>query len=85
MLLSRKRIIEIYKEYGTYVSLNDVFNQWLRSVESDISTTVKIALDRDDLGSTHVKKKLAHLIRRRDRLHRLIDTTDVDVLFDSLY
>ncbi len=84
MLLSRRRIIEIYKEYGNSVCLDKVFDQWLQSVNNDIRMTVDLALSREDMDSPSVKKRLRRLINRYERIQGLIHKIDGNIRFKVL-
>jgi hypothetical protein len=84
MLLSRRRIIQIFKEHDSKVSLNSVFDQWLRTVDNDIYTSLKIILSRDGLGAKSAKQKLSRLVRRRERLAKLVNSVDPYILYKDL-
>ena len=84
MLLSRRRIIEIYKEYGNSVCLDKVFNHWIQSVNEDIRMTVEIALTREDMDSPSVKKRLRRLINRYERIQGLVRKIDGNIRFKVL-
>lgn len=84
MLLSRRRIIQIFKEYNSKVTLNSVLDQWLRTVDNDIYTALKIILSRDELGTKWAKQKLSRLVRRRERLVNLFNSVDPNILYRDL-
>ena len=84
MLLSRRRIIQIFKEHNSKVSLNSVLNQWLRTVDNDIYTILKVILSRDELGTKWAKQKLSRLVRRRERLVKLHNSIDPDIIYKDL-
>ena len=84
MLLSRRRIVQIFKEHNSKVSLNSVFDQWLRTVDNDIYTALKIILSRDELGTKWAKQKLSRLVRRRERLVKLFNSVEPNILYKDL-
>ena len=84
MLLSRRRIIQIFKEHNSKVSLNSVLNQWIRTVDNDIYTALKVILSRDELGTKWAKQKLSRLVRRRERLVKLVNSIDPNILYKDI-